>query len=223
MPLINLYVGPTAYGLQAQLLAAPALRIFPPVRRGDIEALISSGARPAVIVICDGIFQSVPAVSHAELCLALDAQWKVWGVSSIGAIRAFELRNEGMHGFGHVYAMLCHDSDFADDEMCHLHFPETPYFPVSEPLVNLRHALASLGPKLGVSDRAVARTIEGLREMWFGDRTLEKMKEMMVVNAGVEPTKAAAILNWLVRNRVKTADLRKLLTQRPWQLPQKTA
>jgi hypothetical protein len=35
-------------------------------------------------------------------------------VSSLSAIRAFELRDEVMHGFG----------NFTDDEMCLLHFPE---------------------------------------------------------------------------------------------------
>ena len=55
------------------------------------------------MIICDGVFESQPAVSHAELCRALDGGWAVWGVSSIGAIRAFEMRAEGMRGFGYVY------------------------------------------------------------------------------------------------------------------------
>ena len=216
MPIVNLYVGPTAYGLPTQCLAQPGLRVFPPARRGDIARLVQQGAGAGVLVLCDGVFQSEPAVSHAELCQAMDAQWEVWGVSSIGAIRACELRTEGMRGFGHVYAMLRRHVEFADDEMCHLHFPETPFFPVSEPLVNLRFALARCSRRLGVAQAAADATIAALRELWFGDRTLARMKQAMVEQAGIDPSTADAVLQWLEGNRVKSTDLKRLLTRRPW-------
>lgn len=216
MALVNLFVGPTSYGLPAQCLVDQGLRVLPPVQRGDIETLVHQTTGRGVIVVCDGVFQSAPAVSHAELCLALDARWDVWGVASIGAIRAVEMRAEGMRGFGQVHAMLRRDADFADDEMCHLHFPEAPYFPVSEPLVNLRYALARQAPRLGISEKAVERTVAGLRAFWFGDRTLEQMRATMVGPARVAPSKADAVLEWLVQHRVKTMDLRRLLMRRPW-------
>ena len=219
MAQVNLFVGPTAHGLDPGLLSQRGLRVHGPVRRGDIETLVKRTRKPAVIVVCDGVFQTVPAVAHAELCLALDAGWQVWGVSSIGAIRGFELRDEGMRGFGHVYAMLRRFDDFTDDEMCLLHFPEQPYFPVSEPLVNLRFALARLQHKLEIAEGATAGAILALREMWFGDRTLERMRQAMVERGGIEATKADAVLDWLVRNRVKTLDLRRLLVRRPWRQP----
>lgn len=217
--MVDLFVGPTGHGLDPGLLSQPGLRVHPPVRRGDIETLVKRRRKPAVIVVCDGVFQTVPAVSHAELCLAMDAGWEVWGVSSIGAIRAFELRGEGMRGFGHVYAMLRRFEDFTDDEMCQLHFPEPPYFPVSEPLVNLRFALARLRHRLGIAEDAADAAIKALREMWFGDRTLERMRQAMVGRGRIEAAKADAVLDGLVHRRVKTLDLRRLLLRCPWQRP----
>lgn len=219
MAVVNLFVGPTAHGLDHRLLSQPDLHVRPPVQRGDIESLVKKAGRPAVIVVCDGVFQSVPAVSHAELCLALDARWEVWGVSSIGAIRAFELRGEGMRGFGHVYAMLRRIDDFPDDEMCLLHFPERPYFPVSEPLVNLRFALSRLGHKLGIDAATTAVVVSAMRELWFGDRTLQRMRQAMVERGRIESCKADAVLDWLVHNRVKVLDLKRLLVRQPWHRP----
>jgi len=219
MHTVSLFVGPTAHGLAPRQLCRPWLRVLPPVRRGDIDRLIVRSGEPGIMVVCDGVFQSAPAVSHAELCAALDAGWQVWGVSSIGAIRAFELRHEGMHGFGHVYAMFQRHGDLADDEMCLLHYPEPPYFPVSEPLVNLRFAFARNRNLLAIDEHATTRTLAALRELWFGDRTLERMRAAMVENGAIAESKADAVLAWLVRHRVKTLDLSRLLTQQPWLKP----
>ncbi len=104
MPSVTLFAGPSAHGLAPSSLLDSAT-LLPPVRRGDVDRLVA-GNDPGVIVICDGIFGSAAAVSHAEICNALDSGWDVWGVSSMGAIRAYELRSEGMRGFGYVYSLF---------------------------------------------------------------------------------------------------------------------
>lgn len=217
MPSVSLFVGPTAYGVAPSVLAAPGMTIRPPARRGDIEALLQSTKRPAVIVLCDGIFHDHPAVSHAELCQALDAGWQVWGVSSLGAIRAFELRDEGMRGFGYVRAQFDRHDDFTDDEMSLLYFPEPPYFPISEPLVNLRYALEERRSALGIETAAAKRALRSLRELWFGDRTLARMRQALIEDGRVAAATADALLAWLQANRAKTLDLIAVLEARPWQ------
>ncbi len=215
MPDVLLFAGPSTHGLDRAALLADGVQLRPPVRRGDVARLVAAGSAPGVLVICDGVFQSVPAVSHAELCAAIDAGWQVWGVSSIGAIRAFELRDEGMHGFGYVYEQLSRHDDFTDDEMCLLHFPEDPWFPLTEALVNLRHALEVHGPSLGISAAAGARAVATLSRAWFGDRSPEFMQGALV-DAGVPPRDAEALLAWTAANRVKSLDLQRLLQAQPW-------
>jgi hypothetical protein len=210
---VTVFAGPSAYGMACP---SSGTRWLPPVRRGDIDRLIDAAFRIGVIVVCDGVFGREPAVSHAELCRALDAGWHVWGVSSIGAIRAYELRFEGMRGHGYVYAQFERLADFTDDELCLLHVPEAPYFPVSEALVNVRYALECNKRELNISDAAVARLVQDLRDLWFGDRTESRIRSLMVEQAGINPASADAVLGWLRRHRVKTLDLADLMARRPW-------
>jgi hypothetical protein len=211
-----LFVGPSGHGLTPDQLGAPEFRIAPPARRGDVDGLVSASGEPGVIVVCDGVFQTAPAVSHAELCRAIDAGWKVWGVSSLGAIRAHELRGEGMHGYGWVYAQFgCH-ADFTDDELCLLHFPQEPWFPVSEPLVNLRYALAMQGPAVGLAPTAADQVVQAARRLWFGDRTEDRLRALLRDEGGLPAPAVAALWGWLTRHRVKTLDLAALMAQQPW-------
>lgn len=210
-----LFAGPSAPDGLRPVMKGIDLR--PPVRRGDVDALLDLRPRdPGVIVICDGVFQSDPAVSHAELCRALDEGWQVWGVSSLGAIRAHELRAEGMRGFGWVHAQFAKHEDFTDDELCLLHLPEPPYTPVTEALVNLRYALNRRGAALGIGERRQRALLGWLRERWFGERSAELMLDLLVGPLGVPGQAAAALLEWMEAHRIKTLDLRRLLESRPW-------
>jgi hypothetical protein len=215
---VTLFVGPSAPASPAGALARRGVRVQPPARRGDVERLVAA-FEPAVVVICDGVFQSEPAVSHAEICGALDAGWSVWGVSSIGAIRAFELRTEGMQGFGYVHAQFDRFADFTDDELCLLHVPEPPYLPISEALVNLRFALERNKVALKISNESERRLLSALRNLWFGERTEERIRHLMLESAGIAPTSAERLLAWLRRHRVKTLDLVELMARRPWEKP----
>lgn len=215
---VTLYAGPSAFGLAPARRQAAGIEWRAPVRRGDVRQLVAEKP-PAVLVLCDGVFQSEPAVSHAELCAALDAGWQVWGVSSLGAIRAHELRSEGMRGFGWVHSQFARFDDFSDDEMCLLHLPEPPYQPLTEALVELRYALEMQGPALGIQPRASRRLIAALSELWFGERSLERVQGLMLGVAKIDKLAARRLLAWLARHRIKTMDLDQLLRQRPWRAP----
>jgi hypothetical protein len=218
MPEVTVFAGPSAYGMPVSTRRDAELWL-PPVRRGDIDKLIDAADSVGVIVVCDGVFASEPAVSHAELCRALDGGWQVWGVSSLGAIRAHELRFEGMHGYGYVYAQFERFADFTDDEMCLLHAPEAPYFPVSEALVNVRFALERRKGELGILDASQTRLLQALSELWFGDRTEARIRTLMVEHADIDPVSADSLLTWLATHRVKTIDLTDLMIEQRWLRP----
>lgn len=210
-----LFVGPTGWGLAPEVFANAGVRLLPPARRGDVASLVSTSA-PSILVVCDGVFQVTPAVSHRELCGAIDAGWQVWGLSSLGAIRAHELRHEGMLGFGDVHAMFERFDDFTDDEMCLLHCPEPPFFPVTEPLVNVRYALEQRGSELGVDSASAQAVIDTLHTLWFGYRTLPRIRMALVQQGGMEPKNVELLLGWLSSHRLKTLDLERLLATQPW-------
>ena len=218
-----LFAGPSTYGLTAAALGAPQVQWLPPVRRGDIDRLREREAAPGVMVIADGVFQCEPAVSHAEIVRALDAGWQVWGVASLGAIRAHEVRDHGMRGFGWVHALFQRCPDLADDELCLLHAPQEPWFPLTEPLVNLRYALEMQGEALGIDSAAAARLLAGARELWFGDRDRAALRRLMHEAAGLDETRSAALWQWLTTHRVKTLDLAALMSRRPWRAAHRVA
>jgi len=211
---VTLFGGPSTHGLPIELRAAVD-HWLPPARRGDVQRLVD-GQQPAVIVLCDGLFDAVPAVSHAELCEALDAGWQVWGVSSLGAIRAWELRGEGMRGYGDVYAMFGRLPDLTDDEMCLLHCPEEPYFPVTEALINVRFALEEQGAACGIDERTGDRLIARMSMLWFGERSTALIRSTLVDEFGVAGADCDRWLAWLSEHRVKNRDLANMLRERPW-------
>jgi len=122
------------------LLGACDLR--PPAQRGDVlDALVD---RPDALVLIDGFYYSVPAVTHKELRYALDAGVRVIGAASLGALRAAEMAPLGMIGVGKVYEWYRSGVIDGDDEVAILHAAaEQDYRGLTVALVELRHALDS--------------------------------------------------------------------------------
>ena len=121
-----------------------------------------------------------------------------------------------MRGFGYVYEQFSRFDDFTDDEMCLLHLPVAPYLPLTEALVDVRYALEQQGVELGISERSQSVIVSRLRHLWFGDRTPDRLRSIMLREAELEPLAAERLLAWLESHRVKTLDLRGLLSDRPW-------
>src|SRR5690348_14464795 len=97
---IFIFLGPTLSVTQAsQILPA---RYFAPVRCGDILACLR--LKPRVIGIIDGFFDRSASVWHKEILWALEAGVRVFGASSMGALRAAELEVFGMEGYGDIFA-----------------------------------------------------------------------------------------------------------------------
>jgi hypothetical protein len=211
-----LFAGPTLARAQAMRpeLDLGAVEVQPPIQRGDLPRLARAAA-PGVFVIVDGLFHHTLPVGHAEIRQALGAGWQVWGLSSMGAIRAREMRHLGMRGYGEVYALYCQDGvDFRDDEVTLLHDPDPPFREISEPLVHLRFALAHLRDRGALAGADHDAIIGELMEMWFGERTLgwlrERLRPCCPDEAVVECFRS------FDRFRCKPLDLLKFMDERPW-------
>jgi len=214
-----MFVGPSlGEGGRARTLAtAQGVRLRPPVKRRDLSTFLAKTRRrrPGVICIVDGVFHDRLAVGHAEIRETLEQGWRVWGLCSMGAIRAREMQSLGMRGFGQVYELFNTGRDFQDDEVALLHEPTAPYRPMSEPLVHLRAALDHLaGLNLLPGDRS-AKVAESLKKRWFGDRTIDAMLgELRREGAALGPIRRE--LGDFARFRLKTIDLERFLERTPW-------
>jgi len=208
------FAGPTLYAMAQPALRDRGLRWLPPVRRGDVDHLVDTEP-PQLLVIVDGQFQNCLSVTHREIRRAVDRGWDVWGIASMGAIRAYELRECGMHGFGEVYRRFFLEDDFRDDEVALLHEPEPPYRAQSEPLVHIRVAVDDLVNQGVLASLAAARVIDAMSRVWFGRRTLPWLRALLQteVPSPAWPFVEASLASFGAY-RIKSLDLEQFIVSR---------
>lgn len=212
-----LHVGPSGWGLDVAGLAGEAL-IRPPIRRGDAQALLKEFEdSPGTLLVVDGTYFDFPAVGHIELRDLMEAGWSVWGVSSMGAARAYEMRAMGMRGFGRAYEEFFKHEDFQDDEIALLHSAEAPFTPLTEPLIHIREALWSLARQGRIDPLAAHSLISQFKAMWFGYRSLGKLRARLAAEPGGAKLSAQELEETMESCRVKKQDLESFLRQRPWE------
>ena len=209
-----IFAGPSMTGL-SPALKRDGIKVLPPVKRGDVEQLVSSRSAGTMAIV-DGQFQQCLSVGHAEIREALALGWQVWGLSSMGAIRAYEMREMGVHGFGSVYELFCKQVDFRDDEVALLHEPGPPYRSLSEPLVHLRLWLKELRRIGLLKQREEKQVVNRLMKLWFGERTLGRARSMVLEIIPKRKLKVDESLANFDRFRLKNHDLRNFLHQQPW-------
>lgn len=211
-----IYAGPTLVGAStAAALSKRGAKVLPPVKRGDIDALMSK-CSPGVIAIVDGLFHQCLSVGHAEIRSAVANGWQVWGLSSMGAIRAYEMREMGVRGYGRVYELFGQFEDFRDDEVALMHELQPSYRPLSEPLVHIRFWIRDLVTMRLLSTRQGERLVNRLMSIWYGDRTLAAVRSMvidLIPHRADQVDKSFANFD---RFRVKCHDLADFLRERPW-------
>jgi hypothetical protein len=218
-PEILIFAGPSRYGAWPTALAqTAAVKWLPPVRRGEIEVMVDL-LPPGKLAIVDGLFQQVLAVGHAEIRQALAKGWQIWGLSSMGAIRAWEMRHLGMRGFGEVYQWFCQaEEDFRDDEVALLHEPSAPYRATSEPLVHIRVALADLVRQNIIAATVAADIITEFANAWFGDRNLTRLKYRLRQQSLPSTFDLNLWLTNFEQYRIKNQDLVQFVRQQPWKI-----
>ncbi|OTP68679.1 TfuA-like protein [Caballeronia sordidicola] len=212
--IVHLYAGPSLGSYAIPKLSGAELVLHAPARRGDISSLVDTCA-PACIAIADGVFHVQPAVGHAEIRDAVRAGWRIWGLCSIGAIRAIEMAHLGVSGFGEVFSEFVRNSMFRDDEVALLHLDEHPFTALSEPLIHIRrHTNELLRLKL-IFDADAKILISALENVWFGARTVELYGQLLA-NICKYNTPLDQLDRELDPHRIKNQDLRKFLLTSPW-------
>lgn len=97
--MLKVFIGPSGFdGIED----CGALRLLPPAQRGDLYTQAKALDTSAIALI-DGVFGTTPSVLHKEILWALSQAMPVYGAASIGAIRAAEMDQFGMVGYGWIY------------------------------------------------------------------------------------------------------------------------
>ncbi|MDO5844733.1 MAG: TfuA-related McrA-glycine thioamidation protein [Methanocorpusculum sp.] len=195
---VVVYIGPSL-DLKSAKEILPDAEYLPPVKRGDVSAA-AAGAK--ILVIIDGVFFQNEAVAHREILQAMKSGVKVFGSSSMGALRASELDTLGMIGVGKIYEQYKSGEIIADDEVGLVYDKETGVS-LSDPMVNIR-ASFSKAVTCGVIDsEEEASLIKTCKSIYYPDRTYKKV----VKDSNLPDEKKSALLSWLKTNSVDQKKL----------------
>lgn len=218
--IVHIFAGPSLFGTPfqgAEPDTPDGVVWLPPARRGDIAALVDQCDAPGILGLADGTFHSYPSVAHTELRDAVQKGWLVYGLCSMGAIRASEMRHLGVRPFGRVAQMFCDDPDLPDDEVALVHAADLPCFPLSEPMLHIRAYLAHMIAQGLLDAPQHAELVSVMRERWYAGRTLALLREELK-RIG-RPDAHEALLSHLLDfgpYRLKQQDLMHFLEAKPW-------
>jgi hypothetical protein len=172
MAKIAIYLGPSLDLATARsILDATYL---PPIKRGDLAEL---SVKIKTIGIIDGEFFQSLAVSPMEVLPLLDRGVKVYGSSSMGALRAVETYPYGMIGVGTIFELYRDSVIDADDEVALTYDPST-YRPSSEPLVNIRFALKTAVQENLLAQSKADELIQTLKQIYFPFRSYQLVRQL---------------------------------------------
>jgi hypothetical protein len=166
------FAGPSIHGVPNELLKG--FTILPPAACGDVARATRDGA--TTVAVIDGLFETAASVWHKELLWALSKGVRLFGSSSIGALRAAEMWPFGMQGVGLVYRLYRSGKIIDDDEVALLHGPpDVGSVPVTEAMVNIRMTLRR-ARRLEIITAADELTISRIaKSLYYKDRTLDRI------------------------------------------------
>lgn len=167
-----IYLGPSLHPSDAsELLDAEYL---PPIKRGDLGRLPE---HITTVGIVDGEFFQNLAVTPKEVLELLERGIKVYGASSMGALRAAEAYPYGMTGVGEIFRMYRDGEVDADDEVALIYDPVS-YRNISEPLVNVRYALRLAVVKQLISSARAAELVDEMKKLYFPLRSYRHLVQL---------------------------------------------
>jgi len=175
---IIIYLGPSLPLEEAKyILSSDKKRevvYAPPIKRGDIPKAVSEGFD--IIGIIDGVFFRESAVSPRELMEVLKSGVKIYGASSMGALRASELDRYGMIGVGKIYQWYRGGILNSDDEVA-LSFDSEEFIPISEPLINIRETIKKATNQNIISPEESEILFKSAKSLYFPERRWNKIIE----------------------------------------------
>ena len=155
----------------ALITTLPAdLKLLPPIERGDLDRLGETFPNVTSIGIVDGKFFESFSISPKEILRSIDKGKRVFGSSTVGALRATELSIYGMEGVGRVYEMFASGEIDSDAEVLLNYDPET-FERKSVPMVDIRWALENAGKDGNIPAWTSELTISIAEQIHYADRS----------------------------------------------------
>lgn len=199
MKKIVIFLGPSLPLAEAQSILDAIY--LPPAKQSDLISAVAT-YKPDIIGLIDGVFLTYPSVWHKEILYAIEQGVRVYGASSMGALRAAETEAFGMVGVGKIYQMYASGELIDDDEVALVHASEdTEYCPLSEPMVNVR-ATFNRAKDEGIIDKYVYDKLTALaKSIYFAERTFSTIFRQATAD-GLLPKQIDKISEFVKKNYV---------------------
>ena len=142
-----------------------------PIQRGDLGQALKE--HPDIIAIIDGVFHQNSAVGHKEILNAMNNGIKVYGASSMGALRASELDPLGMIGVGYVYNQYATGEVDSDDDGAVMLDSET-LEAISVPLINMKYVFTNAVSENIITDDEKEELLKIAKKTYYPQRNYAK-------------------------------------------------
>lgn len=171
MNLPIIFLGPSLQINKAKKIINADFR--PPAKKGDFINLNLLSEKREIVLI-DGVFlQEYPPTPIEVFQVINNKNFKVYGASSIGALRAVELEKFGMKGIGKIFELFKKNIVNSDDEIA-VTF-DSDYNLLSEAMIDIRYNIF-LGWRKGIIDKETKQIMIKLaKRIYFPFRTYENI------------------------------------------------
>lgn len=142
-----------------------------PIQRGDLGHALKE--HPDIIAIIDGVFHQNSAVGHKEILNVMKSGIKVYGASSMGALRASELYTLGMTGVGYVYTQYATGEVDSDDDVAVMLDSES-LEALSVPLINMKYVFTNAVSENIISEEEKEDLLKIAKKTYYPQRNYAK-------------------------------------------------
>lgn len=181
---IKIYSGLSLVERDVKMLM-PGAELAKPIKRGDVLKDIQQGYH--LLAIVDGEFHQSPSVTSGEIMDALRCGMKIYGCSSMGALRASELDSYGMIGHGLIFEYIKAQKDFRDDLLGQtFHQSDDNIRLASVPYIDLHFNLLSLLQRGDIGKTACDAIMKMYRDLHYSDRNFGTLSSLIKMRLGNE-------------------------------------
>ena len=176
-----------------------------PIKRGDLS--IDLKENPDIICIIDGVFHQNSAVGHREILKAISEGVKVYGASSMGALRASELDSLGMIGIGWCYDQYASGNVNSDDDVAVM-LDSTTLEPLSTPLISMDYVFKNAVKNNIISQSEKDELIKITKQTYYPKRNYAKT----IRESNLDNIKKEKLIDFIrYQEDIKKEDAKKLL------------
>lgn len=176
-----------------------------PIQRGDIGAALKEN--PDIIAIIDGVFHQNSAVGHKEILEAINKGVKVYGASSMGALRASELDSLGMIGVGYCYNQYATGATESDDDVAVMLDSET-LEALSIPLISMDYVFSNAVSENIITQDEKDELIKITKAEYYPKRNYGRT----LAKSSLDDDKKTDLINFIRESEdIKKQDAKKLI------------